>query len=122
MDKSCCEREKEHALAVQRAQEEVMPSADVEKLCGVFRMLADPTRMKIVLALLKGDMCVYHLAEVTNSTVSNVSHQLRALREHKIVKAERLGKNVEYSIADGHIERIVEMGVIHLTCEREEEV
>lgn len=115
-----CEHEKEHAAAVIRAKENVLAGSDVEKICVVFRMLADPTRMKIVLALMQGEMCVYHLAEVSNSTVSGVSHQLRVLRDNKIVKAKRFGKNVEYSIADDHVREIVQKGIEHLTCTVEE--
>ena len=111
-----CGHEKEHEAAMKRAQENILASEDVEKICAVFRMLADPTRMKIVLALMQGEMCVYHLAEVSDSTVSGVSHQLRVLRDNKIVKAKRFGKNVEYSIADEHVHKIVKMGIEHLAC------
>ena len=115
-----CDHEREHELAMQRARENVLSGSDVEKICAVFRMLADPTRMKIVLALMQGEMCVYHLAEVSDSTVSGVSHQLRVLRDNKIVKAKRFGKNVEYSIADDHVREIVKIGIEHLTCSTEE--
>ena len=114
-----CDHQKEHELAAQRAKENILSTAEVEKICAVFRVLADGTRMKIVQALLQGEMCVYHLAEVTDSTVSGVSHHLRILRDNNIVKAKRYGKNVEYSIADEHIHKIVRMGSEHLTCERE---
>ena len=89
----------------------------VEGVCTVFRMLAEPTRMKIVLALLNGDMCVYHLTERCGGTQSGISHQLRILRDNKIVKAKRLGQSVEYSLADAHVRNIVEMGLEHLHCE-----
>lgn len=112
-----CEHEKEHELSAQRAKEGILLTADVEKICRIFRMLSDPTRMKIVLALLEGEMCVYHLAEVCDATVSGVSHQLRILRDNGVVKAKRFGKNVEYSIADKHVHKIVEMGIKHSTCE-----
>lgn len=115
-----CEHEKQHIAAAERAKEHILAGSDVEKICGIFRMLADPTRMKVVLALMQGEMCVYHLAEVSNSTVSGVSHQLRILRDNKIVKAKRFGKNVEYSIADNHVREIVEKGIEHLTCSLEE--
>ena len=114
-----CDHQKEHELAAQRAKENILSTAEVEKICAVFRVLADGTRMKIMQALLQGEMCVYHLAEVTDSTVSGVSHHLRILRDNNIVKAKRYGKNVEYSIADEHIHKIVRMGIEHLTCERE---
>lgn len=119
MEKIYCDKEREHALTVQRVKEDILSVKEVEKMCQIFQVLSDPTRMKIVLALMKGEMCVYHLAEVTEITVSGVSHQLRILREKNIVKAKRLGKNVEYSLADAHIQRMVTMGIEHLTCEGE---
>ncbi len=111
-----CEREELHGDAALRAKKNRLSDGDTERLCGVFRMLAEPSRMKIVLALMEGQMCVYHLAEVTEGSVSAVSHQLKLLREEKIVKAVRLGKNMEYSIADEHVLQIVKMALAHLPC------
>ncbi len=108
-----------HELAVARAKESRLTAEDTERLCAVFRMLAEPSRMKIVLALMEGEMCVYHLAEVTEGSVSAVSHQLKLLREEKVVKSNRLGKHIEYSIADGHVLQIVKMALAHMTCEKE---
>ena len=110
------DKQKQHEASVQRAKEGIPSSSDIEKVAEIFRALAEPSRLKLVLALLKGSMCVYHLTEVCEGTVSGVSHQLRILREKGIVKAKRFGKFVEYSIADGHIREIVEMGVAHLEC------
>ena len=114
-----CEREKEHLAAAQRAKKGVLNASDVEHVCKIFRMLAEPNRMKIVLGLLNGDMCVYHLLEICDSTKSALSHQLRILKDNNIVKARRFGKNIEYSIADMHVREIVEKGVAHLHCEKE---
>lgn len=111
-----CDREKEHAIAVQRVKEDILLAKDVEKISKIFQMLSDAGRLKIVLALLKGDMCVYHLIEVCDGSQSGVSHQLRILKDNGIVKSKRLGKNVEYSIADEHIREIVEIGKAHLLC------
>ncbi len=115
-----CDREKEHSIAVQRVKEDIMLSKDVEKISKIFQMLADAGRLKIVLALLKGDMCVHHLIEVCDGSQSGVSHQLRVLKDSGIVKSRRLGKNVEYSIADEHIREIVEMGKAHLVRVRKQ--
>ncbi len=90
---------------------------EVEEVCTIFRMLAEPTRMKIVLALLEGDMCVHHLTERCAGTQSAISHQLRILRDNKIVKAKRLGQSVEYSLADAHVQSIVKIALEHLHCE-----
>ncbi len=111
-----CDHEKEHELAVQRAKEGILSPKDTEKICKIFYLLSDTGRFRLVYALLQGDMCVYHLTEVAGGTQSGVSHQLRVLRDNGIVKAKRVGKFVEYSIADEHIREIVETGVKHLQC------
>lgn len=114
-----CEHEKEHELALRRAKEEILSTKDTEKICKIFHLLADTGRFRLVYALLQGDMCVYHLTEVADGTQSGVSHQLRILRDNGIVKAKRVGKFVEYSIADEHIREIIETGVKHLACARD---
>ena len=112
-------REQEHSVVAQRAKERVMGENEVELMAKIFRLLGDPARLKIVLALLEGEMCVYHLLEVCEGTYSGVSHQLRVLKDSNIVKAKRYGKNVEYSIADMHIRAIIEKGIAHLQCTAE---
>ncbi len=112
-----CDHEKEHLAAAERAKAKGMSDADVAKVSKIFSLLSDPGRLKIVLALMNGEMCVYHLTEVCGGTVSGVSHQLKNLRDNGIVKAKRLGKNMEYSIADDHVREIVRIGVAHLHCE-----
>ena len=112
------DREMAHQASVQRAREGILSSIEVEKMCKIFHVLSEPSRLKIVLALMKGEMCVYHLAEVCDATVSGVSHQLRIMRDNGIVRAKRFGKNVEYSIADGHVYEMVAMALEHLKCER----
>ena len=114
-----CGHEKEHELALQRAKEEILSPRDSEKICKIFYLLSDVGRFRLVYALLQGDMCVYHLTEVADGTQSGVSHQLRILRDNGIVKAKRVGKFMEYSIADGHIREIIETGVKHLACARD---
>ena len=118
MESMYCDREKAHDAAVQRAKEGILSGEDIERVCKIFQLLSEPSRFKIVYALLKGEMCVYHIAEVCGGTVSGVSHQLRVLRDNGIVKAKRYGKNVEYSLADAHVCEMVEMGIEHLNCKR----
>ena len=116
---SLCGNEKIHSVTAQRAKEHILANAETEQICAIFRVLADPTRMKIVLGLLEGDMCVYHLTEVCDGTQSGVSHQLRVLRDNNIVKAKRLGQTVEYSLADEHVRKLIEISIAHLACEGE---
>lgn len=112
-----CIFEETHAHTLEETKKRALKENEVAKICNVFRLLGEPSRFKIVYALLQGELCVYHLAELTGGTVSNVSHQLRILRDNGIVKTRRIGKNIEYSIADHHIKNIIEMGLEHLQCQ-----
>ena len=111
-----CNHEQEHLLSVQKAREEILTVDKVEQVCRIFHLLSDPGRFKIVQALMQGELCVGHLVEICGGTPSGVSHQLRILRDNGVIKARRLGKNVEYSIADEHIRKIMEIGIMHLGC------
>lgn len=113
---SICENQQEHSVMVQRAKERILGNAEAEMICSIFRVLSDPTRMKILLGLLEGDMCVYHLTEVCDGTQSGVSHQLRVLRDNNIVKAKRKGQMMEYSLADEHVRMLLEISIAHLAC------
>jgi ArsR family transcriptional regulator len=111
-----CERGEEHERNLQKAKGKLLSSVDLEKVCKIFYLLSDPGRFKIVQTLLQGELCVYHLCEICQSTVSAVSHQLRLLKDNGIIKARKFGKNVEYSIADEHVKEIIETGIRHLSC------
>ncbi len=109
-------KEEQHNAAAQRAKEQILALSDVEEMVVVYKMLADATRLRIVLALMQGELCVYHIAEACNGTVSAISHQLRVLRDNRVVKARRCGKTVEYSLIDEHVSQIVKIGIEHLHC------
>ena len=110
-------RKKQHDDTMQHAQENVLSEKEITQMCKVFQLLADPVRLKIVLALMTGDMCVGSLTKVSGVTQSAVSHQLRILRDNNIVVGKRLGQKIEYSIADGHVYEIIETSRAHLACE-----
>jgi DNA-binding transcriptional ArsR family regulator len=90
--------------------------ANIERACDVFRMLSEPSRLKIVYALLGGELCVYHILQSVGGTQSALSHQLRVLKDNRVLRARRDGQNVYYSLADEHIKQIVEMGLCHGEC------
>ena len=113
-----CMLEEEHKSLVIKAKEATISQEDMEKICKIFHLLSEPSRMKIVLALMQGEMCVYHLQEVCGAaTISGISHQLRILKDNGILKARRLGKNIEYAISDEHVCEIVNLALKHLSCE-----
>ncbi len=78
-------------------------------------MFGDSTRIKILCVLLESEMCVCDLAEVLGMTQSAISHQLRVLKQMKLVKNRREGKTVYYSLSDGHIQTIISQGMEHIT-------
>ena len=85
-------------------------------LAEFFKVFADSTRIKILYALLKAEMCVCDISEILNVSQSAVSHQLRLLKQMKLVKYRREGKSIFYSLSDEHIENILSKGMEHI-CE-----
>ena len=85
-------------------------------LADLFRIFADSTRIKILYVLFEAEMCVCDIAECLSMTQSAISHQLRLLKQSKLVKCRREGKTVFYSLADDHVRTIIGMGMEHL-CE-----
>ncbi|MBR6187261.1 MAG: helix-turn-helix transcriptional regulator [Clostridia bacterium] len=84
-------------------------------LAELFRIFGDSTRVKILYVLLNGEKCVGEISELLTATQSAVSHQLRVLKQAKLVKYRREGKTVYYALADDHVRTIIGMGVEHLT-------
>ena len=80
----------------------------------VFKIFGDSTRIKIIYALKLSELCVSDLAFITNSSDSAISHQLRALKQSKLVKYRREGKTIFYSLADGHVRTIINQGMEHV--------
>lgn len=88
--------------------------SNLERLSEFFKAFADPTRLRIIHALSREEMCVCCLAECVGMSQSAVSHQLRYLRGINIVKCRRDGKSIIYSLTDAHIVHIYGEGVIHI--------
>jgi DNA-binding transcriptional ArsR family regulator len=83
-------------------------------LSEIFKILGDPTRLRIMLALRRRELCVCELSAVIKLSVSAISHQLRLLRGMKLVKFRKQGKQVFYSLDDDHIEEIIQQAQIHV--------
>ena len=92
----------------------LMDEEKVSFLCELFALLADPTRLRIVDALSRRDLCVRDLAAALSKTVSAVSHQLRLLRGARLVRNRRQGKLVIYSLDDEHVLRLFSAGLEHV--------
>ena len=85
-------------------------------LAELYKIFGDSTRIKILYALFEAELCVYDIARLLKMTQSAISHQLRILKQSKLVKFRRDGKTVYYSLADDHVRTIIGMGIEHL-CE-----
>lgn len=83
-------------------------------MAELFKVFGDSTRMKIISALLDNELCVGEIAEITNTTSSAISHQLRVLKQAKLVKYRREGKTIVYSLDDEHVRQLYELGEKHI--------
>lgn len=99
--------------AVEAALRTMPDEAARTRLVDIFRALADPTRMRLLLALAGRELCVCDLAEVSGVSESAVSHQLRMLRDLRLVTWRRDGKRAVYSLADDHVRDLLGIGVAH---------
>lgn len=96
--------------------ENLMPDEEtLLELAEFYKIFGDSTRIKILFALFESDLCVYHIAEVLNMSMSAISHQLRVLKQSKLVKCRREGKTIFYSLADSHVRSIIAQGMEHIS-------
>lgn len=100
---------------IDRAKINMLEAETIDSLSKLFKVLGDPTRIKILWALNVHDLCVLDICEVLGMTKSAVSHQLGTLKEAKLVKARREGKEVYYSLDDEHVKEIFETGIVHVS-------
>ena len=96
-------------------RENLPPAEILENLADFFKVFGDTTRIGILCALLQSEMCVQNLADTLGMSQSAISHQLRFLKQMKLVKSRREGKTVYYSLADGHIQTIIHQGMVHIS-------
>ena len=86
------------------------------QLAELYKVFGDSTRIRILCALFEAEMCVCDIAGLLGMTQSAISHQLRVLKQSKLVKYRRDGKTIFYSLADDHVRTMIDMGMEHL-CE-----
>lgn len=103
-----------HVDRVAKARQEGISKQEVERLSLLYRALADPTRLRIVLALTTGEMCVCDLAALLTVSESAVSHQLRHLRDLSLVRNRREGQVLYYALDDHHVSDLLAIGLEHL--------
>lgn len=99
---------------MEQMRADMPPEEVLSDLADLYKMFGDSTRLSILSALRHHEYCVTHLAELLNMTTSAISHQLRILRASNLVRYRREGKQSFYSLADEHVEQIIDMGLEHI--------
>lgn len=109
-----CEQTIVHEDIVNKLKNNMLDDNRVIDLSELFKVFGDSTRIKIISSLLQSELCVCDIAAIINSSVSAVSHQLRILKQAKLVKFKKVGKVVYYSLDDEHVSQIFNKGCEHL--------
>ncbi|MCD8309311.1 MAG: metalloregulator ArsR/SmtB family transcription factor [Clostridia bacterium] len=115
--KDPCEHVAEHENLVSEVKAD-MPAEDaIQLMADRFKAISEPSRLKILLALSHGELCVEHIAMAVGGNQSAVSHQLKTLKDNRIIKSRREGKNILYSVDDEHIMTMINVAKEHLHCD-----
>ena len=109
-----CEFFHAHEEIVKKVMRAMPGEEELYDLAELFKIFGDSTRIRILYVLFESEMCVCDIAQLLNMTQSAISHQLRALKQSKLVKYRREGKTVFYSLADGHVRTILGQGMEHV--------
>ena len=109
----CCETTEVHQDLLNIVNATMPDETELYDLAELFKIFGDSTRIRILFVLCEAEVCVCDLASVLNMTQSAVSHQLKILKQNKLVKSRREGKSVFYSLADDHVRTIIAQGQEH---------
>lgn len=112
---SKCDSNCTHPESVVKGRKTALKTEMVFSLADFFKILGDPTRVKILRALSATPMCVCDLSFFLEMNQSAVSHQLRTLKDARFVTPRKEGKTVYYSLSDEHITQILDLGIVHLS-------
>lgn len=104
-----------HEDVVNKVKENIPKEETLYDLADLFKVLGDSTRIKILCALFQAEMCVCDIAALLGMTQSAISHQLRVLKQARIVKHRKDGKVVYYSLDDEHVKGIFNQGLTHIS-------
>ena len=109
-----CEEVHSHKGVVLKVNREMPDEDKLYDLAELFKVFGDSTRIKILFALFEEEMCVCDIAESLNMTQSAISHQLKILKQSKLVGNRREGKQIIYFLADDHVRTIIDQGLNHI--------
>lgn len=103
-----------HPDVVDKVYDNMPAEESLYDLAELFKVFGDTTRIKILYVLFENEMCVCDIAQLLNMTQSAISHQLRVLKQNRLVKFRRDGKQIIYSLADDHVRTIINQGMEHI--------
>ncbi len=112
-----CEVEQVNYHIIDKIKKDILSDDTILDLSEIFKALGDPTRLKIIFVLSKGSLCVCDIAELLNMSQSAISHQLRVLRNLRLVKYRKEGKLAIYSLDDDHVLQLFNQGLEHISHE-----
>ena len=110
----CCDTVEVHEDLLRIVRESIPSEEELYDLAELFKIFGDSTRIRILFVLFESEVCVCDLATLLGMTQSAISHQLRILKQNKLVKSRRAGKSVFYSLADDHVRMIIAAGQEHI--------
>ena len=113
-----CDGFEVHEDLLKIVNETLPEETELYDLAELFKVFGDSTRIRILFVLFEAEVCVCDLAKVLNMTQSAISHQLRILKQNKLVKSRREGKSIFYSLADDHVRTIINQGRDHIEISR----
>ena len=113
-----CESNEIHEDLLKIVDETLPEETELYDLAELFKVFGDSTRIRILFVLFEAEVCVCDLAKALNMTQSAISHQLRILKQNKLVKSRREGKSIFYSLADDHVRTIINQGREHIEKEK----
>ena len=104
----------ENVELLRRIETDMPDEESLYDLAELFKVFGDSTRIRILYALFEAEMCVCDIAELLNMTQSAISHQLRVLKQARLVRSRREGKQIYYFLADDHVRTIIGQGMDHI--------
>ena len=104
-----------NSILLEQVQADMPDEESLYDLAELFKVFGDSTRIRILYALFESELCVYDIAQVLNMTQSAISHQLRVLKQARLVRNRRDGKQIYYFLADDHVRTIIGQGMDHIT-------
>ncbi|WP_026651147.1 ArsR/SmtB family transcription factor [Butyrivibrio proteoclasticus] len=109
-----CEEKHVHIHFANKIHQDMPDDDKLYDLAELFKVFGDSTRIKILFALFESEMCVCDIADTLNMTQSAISHQLKVLKQSRLVGNRREGKSIIYFLADDHVRTIINQGITHI--------